>query len=146
MNRNTHVEIPDASTTGAFSMYEANVHKNFVIEGVQVKLDIEHARLSDLSVELISPSGTRSVLMTPKAGAFLGQNAVENPDTGMRDQLMLSTNFYGEKARGNWKLKVVDVGGDGDWLLYDLSTGEAPPMSPANNAVPAASRYKDRYC
>ncbi len=140
MNRNTHLEIPDANTTGATSMYNANVHNKFVIEGVQVKVDIDHARMSDLSIELISPAGTRSVLMTPKSGAFLGQNAIAVPITSMRDQLMLSTNFYGEKARGNWRLKVVDVGGEGDgeWLLFDLATGEQTPMSPDNNSEPGA--------
>lgn len=136
MIRNTHDFIPDASATGAESVYKADMPENFIIEGVQVKLDIEHARLSDLSIELISPSGTRSVLMTPRSGAFLGQNAVAEPDPGLRDQLMLSTNFYGEKARGKWKLRVVDTGGegDGDWILYDRRDFSRTTISPDNNA------------
>jgi len=138
MNNNTHMQIPDAQTTGATSIYNAKVSKHFVVEGVQVKLDLDHARLSDLSIELISPSGTRSVLMTPNSGVFLGQNAIETPLTGLRDQLMLSSNFYGEKARGNWRLKVVDVGGEGDgsWILYDRVTGSPTLMEPDNNVEP----------
>ncbi|MGB1296815.1 MAG: S8 family peptidase [Psychrobium sp.] len=134
--RNSHEFIPDASIEGAESVYRANVNKKFVIEGVQVKLDIEHARLSDLAIELISPAGTRSVLMTPRSGVFLGQNAVEDADTGLRDQLMLSTNFYGEKAHGDWKLRVVDTGseGDGDWILYDRRDFSRTEMTPENNA------------
>jgi subtilisin-like proprotein convertase family protein len=138
MNKNTHLTIPDAQVTGATSVYNAKIDKRFVVEGVQIKLDLDHARLSDLSIELISPSGTRSVLMTPNSGAFLGQNAISEPLTGLRDQLMLSTNFYGEKARGNWRLKVVDVGGegDGDWILYDRTTGTPELMEPVNNVEP----------
>jgi len=137
-NKNTHLEIPDAQVVGATSIHNVNIGKKFVIEGVQVKLDLDHARLSDLSIELISPSGTRSVLMTPNSGAFLGQNAVDVPLTGLRDQLMLSTNFYGEQASGNWRLKVVDVGGEGDgnWILYDRVTGDANLMEPENNIQP----------
>jgi subtilisin family serine protease/subtilisin-like proprotein convertase family protein len=138
MNKNTHLAIPDAQTVGATSIYNVKVGKRFIVEGVQIKLDLDHARLSDLSIELISPSGTRSVLMTPNSGAFLGQNAIAIPLTGMRDQLMLSTNFYGETAKGNWRLKVVDVGGegDGDWILYDRTTGSPSLLEPANNVEP----------
>ena len=100
-----------------------------------MKLDIDHSRLSDLSIELISPSGTRSVLMTPRSGAFLGQSVSSDPITGLRDQLFLSHNFYGEQARGNWRLRVVDVGGEGDgnWVLYDRADGSASLIEPENN-------------
>lgn len=134
-NKNTHQSIPDANETGATSYNNVKVRRNFSIEGVQLKLDIDHARLSDLSIELISPSGTRSVLMTPRSGAFLGQSVSSEPITGLRDQLFLSHHFYGEKARGNWRLHVVDVGGEGDgnWVLYDRTDGSASTIEPENN-------------
>lgn len=134
-SKNTHLEIPDANTVGATSIHYVKTPRKLTIEGVQVLLDIDHERLSDLSIELISPSGTRSVLMTPRSGAFLGQSVATDPITGLRDQLFLSNHFYGEKARGNWKLRVVDVGGegDGDWLLYDRTNGSATLFEPENN-------------
>ncbi|NRA60520.1 MAG: S8 family serine peptidase [Psychrobium sp.] len=132
----THVEIPDASLRGGSANQYVNIARKFKIEGVQIKLDIEHSRLNDLSIELISPSGTRSVIMTPKSGAFVGQ-FFDETITGLKDQLFLSHHFYGEKARGNWKLKVVDTnGGDGDWILYDRVEGAPSTISPENNAQP----------
>jgi len=136
-NQNTHLAIPDASLTGVTSIKNINIKKNLNIEGVQVKLDLDHTRLSDLSIELISPSGTKSVLMTPSSGVFVGQSVVTEPIDGLRDQLLLSHHFYGEKANGNWRLRVVDVGGEGDgsWILYNRNDASTSIIEPENNTT-----------
>ncbi len=126
------LEIPDASLDGAETELEIEMD-DLVIEAVQLKLDIDHSRLTDLAIELISPSGTRSVMLTPRTGLY---EQTFTKAEGFKNQLLLSTHFYGEEAEGDWKLRVVDTGntGDGDWLLY--SNGNFVKQSMANNAVP----------
>ena len=94
-------EIPDASLTGATSTLA--FEQDVIVEAVQVKLNIDHTRLRDLAIELISPSGTRSVLMSARTG-WLGTT-----EGGYTDTLMLSNHFYGESAKGEWQLKVIDT-------------------------------------
>jgi hypothetical protein len=87
------------------------------VEGVQVRLSLEHTRLGDLSIELISPSNTRSVLL--HAGTDLDGSKFENT-------LMLSNHFYGEKAKGDWKLRIIDTNAKDGWSerTYDVTSGE----------------------
>jgi len=96
-----NVEIPDASLVGTQSIISNE--KELTVESVQVKLNIDHSRLRDLSIELISPSGTRSILMSARTG-LLGGN-----DGGYTDAVMLNTHFYGEQAKGDWIIKVLDT-------------------------------------
>lgn len=128
--KDVHVEIPDANPQGGMTSQEVELD-DFVIEGVQVILNVDHPRITDLSVELISPEGTRSVLMTPRNGMY-GQFFFGG--TGYVDKLLTSTHFYGEEAEGEWTLKVVDTGGegDGDFILY-ASSQDQTLYSPANN-------------
>jgi subtilisin-like proprotein convertase family protein len=76
-----------------------NQSSNGVIEAVRVKLYVESNHISDLSVALVSPSGTRSVLLSPF-------NAIDSI-TG--DYIDLSSNaFYGEAIQGDWTIEVYD--------------------------------------
>lgn len=93
--------IPDASLTGASDSID--VAENLTVEAVQVKLNIEHSRLRDLAIELTSPAGTRSVLMSARTGLLAGNNG------GYSDSVLLSNHFYGENSKGNWILKVIDT-------------------------------------
>ncbi|SFC79008.1 S8 family serine peptidase [Pseudoalteromonas denitrificans] len=97
----SNVEIPDASLNGAQSTITNE--SALIVESVQVKLNIDHSRLRDLAIELVSPSGTRSVLMSARTG-FLGGN-----EGGYTDAVMLNTHFYGEEAKGDWTLNVFDT-------------------------------------
>ncbi len=96
--------IPDNSATGTSS--SINIRHNFIIEGIQVKFTTSHQWITDLGIELTSPSGTKNILMNINSGAFF------NPSLTYTAQL-LSNAFYGESSRGNWTLKVVD-GAAGD--------------------------------
>ena len=115
----------DVSVSGDSAIYDnfaatQSVHtqtENLTVEGVQVRLSLEHERLGDLSIELISPSNTRSVLL--HAGTDLEGNKFDNT-------LMLSNHFYGEAAKGDWKLRIVDTNAKDGWSerTYDVASGE----------------------
>lgn len=128
--------IPDGNPSG---VTDANtVLDNLIIEGVQIELNIDHKRLPDLAIELISPSGTHSMVMTPYNGfTFQGVADKTNPDeivTGYVDTPMLSNAFYGESSAGDWMLKVTDVnsGQYSFWTQYRAGT----PLNPTvNNKV-----------
>ncbi|QIJ05277.1 hypothetical protein GII14_14780 [Shewanella chilikensis] len=106
--------IPDASLEGVSDVQRFD--SDWIIEGVQINLTAEHKRLADLAVELISPSGTRSVLMTPYNGFVPIRNS------GYTNTPMLSNAFYGENARGNWTLKVIDVNSGEQGYIYREGT------------------------
>lgn len=127
------VSVPDASLEGGSS--SISVTDDLTVESVQVKLTLEHSRLPDLAIELISPSGTRSVLQTPRNG-LVGQS-LDPSIGGYEDQLMLSNQFYGENAKGEWTLRAIDTNGDEVFSFIAYFNSSAiydVPM--ANNAKP----------
>lgn len=129
----TEVSVPDASLVGGSSSIA--IADELTVESVQVTLTLDHARLPDLAIELISPSGTRSVLQTPRNG-LVGQS-LDPTITGYKDQLMLSNQFYGEDAKGEWTLRAIDTNGDEVYsyiAYFNSSTIYDVPM--ANNAQP----------
>ncbi|WP_045477733.1 S8 family peptidase [Vibrio owensii] len=129
----TEVSVPDASLVGGSSAIA--VTDDITVESVQVKLTLEHSRLPDLAIELISPSGTRSVLQTPRNG-LVGQSLDPNV-TGYENQLLLSNQFYGEDAKGEWTLRAIDTNGDDVFSFIAYFNSSAiydVPM--ANNAKP----------
>ena len=90
--------IPDA--TGSALQVSINQPDDFTVEAVQLDLQIDHSYLGDLSVVLVSPSGTRSVLLTP-FGLY--------DDDIDFDANLLSNAFYGEAAAGDWQLQIYDL-------------------------------------
>ncbi len=127
------VSVPDASLEGGSS--SISLTDDLTVESVQVKLTLEHSRLPDLAIELISPSGTRSVLQTPRNG-LVGQS-LDPSIVGYEDQLMLSNQFYGENAKGEWTLRAIDTNGDEVFSFIAYFNSSAiydVPM--ANNAKP----------
>ncbi|MGR5132526.1 S8 family peptidase [Vibrio alfacsensis] len=129
----TEVSVPDASLIGGSSVIA--VTDDITVESVQIKLTLDHSRLPDLAIELLSPSGTRSVLQTPRNG-LVGQS-LDPSVTGFEDQLMLSNQFYGENAKGEWTLRAIDTNGDEVFSFIAYFNSSAiydVPM--ANNAQP----------
>ncbi|MCL1058857.1 S8 family serine peptidase [Shewanella gelidimarina] len=122
--------IPDGNPSGVTD--SNTVLDNLVIEGVQIELNIDHKRLPDLAIELISPSGTHSMVMTPYNGfTYQGVADQTKPDeivTGYVDTPMLSNAFYGEESAGDWTLKVTDVnnGQYSFWTQYRAGTAQNP--------------------
>jgi subtilisin-like proprotein convertase family protein len=68
---------------------------------VQIKINASHTATGDLAIELTSPAGTKSVVMTP-----WNTFSVSNDLTNM---VLLSNAFYGESTNGNWTIKVIDA-------------------------------------
>lgn len=114
--------IPDANVNGVGDTQV--VTEDLVIEAVQIELTADHLRLPDLAVELISPAGTKSVLMTPYNGlVYQGVMDKTNPEdfvTGFDATPMLSNAFYGESSKGEWTIKLIDVNsGSYRFIKYD---------------------------
>ena len=93
-----NVTIPRNSATGVSSTLAVSDVKT--IESLQVKVNVTHESSGVLAVEITSPSGTKSVLMTP-LNIFFSSNDLTN-------MVLLSNAFYGEPSNGNWTIKVVD--------------------------------------
>ncbi|MFT7800399.1 PC3-like endoprotease variant B [Arapaima gigas] len=74
-----------------------------VLEHVQVTVSITSVCRGDLSVELVSPSGTCSQL--------LGTRRNDVSPAGLNNWTLMSVQFWGEDPRGSWSLKVKDNNG-----------------------------------
>ena len=85
------------------------------VEHATVTLDLTHSNWGDLTVELISPTGTISKLManpgtsTASPGGDVG--------TGRLTFAMDTTHDYGENAQGSWRLRITDRSGLGTGTL-----------------------------
>jgi len=70
---------------------------NFV-EHVQVFATIEATRRGDVTINLISPSGTKSMLLSRRS-------ADEDSTTGFKNWPFMTTQTWGEQPQGTWKLQ-----------------------------------------
>lgn len=121
--------VPDNSVTGAEISIE--VTDDITLEGAQFKFNVMNDEMTlavnaqnqlfkefhttagiDLAIEVTSPQGTRSVLLSskqalvmPAAGDVYYQRYI------LKDHVFLSNAFFGEKAKGTWKIKVLDANG-----------------------------------
>ncbi len=98
--------IPDASGTGLRMTTE--VDTPLVIDRVAVTIDWQGDRLDDLKLWLISPNGTRSLLLDRPPSSMM----VNGEDLGFTEQQLQftlgSVGFLGEVATGTWTLWAVD--------------------------------------
>ena len=98
-------------------------------------LDIDHPRLSDLVVTLISPRGTRVDLLNHKSTRFAG---FDGYFTLKHDPVL--DPFKGEPINGSWRLEIADyVNGEtghlNKWGLgtiskYECGEAETSPKEP----------------
>ncbi len=103
------LDIPDNSSKGASDFLEVTAPLVVeVIEAVQIRVNITHPKPGDLGLELLSPSGTKSILLNIRNGFV--------PGAGL-DMIFESNLFYGELAAGRWTLKVVDGAATGRGTL-----------------------------
>lgn len=136
------VAIPDNSAVGVTQTLE--ITDDIVIEGVQFVFDVANAELTstssptqttagiDLAIEVTSPSGTKSVLLSSK-------QAIVDPSydfaTGynegyiLKDSVFLSNAFYGENAKGVWTVRLVDTNGND----YPVTNSPVWPGGYVNN-------------
>lgn len=92
--------IPNYSATGTTStIYVGSAMK---VESVRIKVNITHTDISQLALELTSPSGTKSILLN-------GANSLTNIANFTGNEVFLSNAFFRENSQGTWTLRVVDV-------------------------------------
>lgn len=91
-------DIPDNSASGATDTI--NVETNLKIEAVQIKVWIEHTNISNLALELVGPSTTKSIVVN--------MNNSLRGIANYQGEVFLTNAFYGERSLGNWTLRVID--------------------------------------
>jgi len=105
--------IPDQG----FLYSTVNISDDIAVEHVRIRIELEHADISQLEITLVSPDGTRSLLA----------------DNGVYPGTSLSWNYYsvahwGEQSAGTWTLEVRDTAagstGQMAWWVIE-ATGRA---------------------
>lgn len=97
--------IPENSASGLveFGELSENSIGHLIVEAVQLRINIsDDDTLSHYQIELRSPSGTKSVLLS-------GQNGGYWPVANIEDIVLMTNAFYGESAQGKWSMTIVDV-------------------------------------
>ena len=128
------LEIPDNNATGLTQ--EIEVTEELSIEAMQFKFDVSNAEMgfglsdgtqtsagTDLAIEVTSPAGTRSVLLSSKQALFYpAYSFTSSWSVGyiLKDAVMLSNAFYGESTKGTWTVRLLDTSADS----YALSKGD----------------------
>jgi subtilisin-like proprotein convertase family protein len=96
-----NLPIPDNSATGA--NHSLLISSEIVtVEAVRIKVKITHPAISEIALELTSPSGTKSILVN-------AVNSLTNQADFTGGEVFLSNAFYGETSAGTWSLRVVDA-------------------------------------
>jgi subtilisin-like proprotein convertase family protein len=83
------------------------------VEHVEIDFDAQVGRLGDLTLKLISPDGTQSVLLNRQGKAPDGMSGASASDVGSTQSgsfkyTFMSTHDFGERSAGNWTLQVTD--------------------------------------
>ena len=113
-------ELPDASEAGQTFTVTVSERADLTVDRISLSIEFfgAHTSAGDIVIEVISPSGTKSVLLQNEGGArdfdftVLGSNA-----------------FRGESAAGEWTIRVADtLAGDfGTLKSLDLAVlGDLP--------------------
>lgn len=127
-----NVAIPDGNATG-ISRTLTVPNAGILVEHVEVRVSLTHARPGDLIIKLVSPTGTESILMNrpgkdPDDATDRGDTSFSGENT--LDYVFTTTRDWGENAAGTWTLKVIDtVTGDtgslNSWSINVYGNGDA---------------------
>lgn len=79
-----------------------NDHHVKYLEHVQVVITLTFTRRGDLSIKLISPSGTVAILLPQRREDYSG--------SGFTDWEFMSTHTWGEDPKGTWTLEIENHG------------------------------------
>ncbi|MAP10759.1 MAG: hypothetical protein CMQ61_01770, partial [Gammaproteobacteria bacterium] len=120
-----------ASTTyiadqGSVTKY-FHVDSEIDVQHVEAYLNIGHAWIGDLTVELTSPDGTTSTLVD-RPGVYNGYSTYGVSQDNI-NFTFTSVAHWGETAAGQWSLRVSDAGTSTAGYLYDWDLafyGDAP--------------------
>jgi subtilisin-like proprotein convertase family protein len=115
--------VPQYSTVGSTLTFTMNPSFS-TVEHAMVILNLNDSpALACNQIELISPSGTKSILMHALNG-YSNNGVAQQSITNSR---ILSNAFYGESATGTWRLKIYDfcptnIGSRTTFLSTDIQT------------------------
>ncbi|MEK9498391.1 S8 family serine peptidase [Photorhabdus sp. P32] len=84
------------------------------VEHVEIDFDAQVGRLGDLTLKLISPDGTQSILLNRQGKVPDGMPGASASDLGSSQSgtfkySFMSTHDFGERSAGNWTLQVTDA-------------------------------------
>ena len=132
----THTQTQNASISNAGSPVESELYipDNGSIQDLDVSIRITHPRVDDLTVTLVSPAGTRVVLVQNEGGAtanFTNTTFDEgatatitpalSPFTGVFNPTGDLDSLNGEELRGRWTLEISDSRAANNGTLLDWS-------------------------
>ncbi|MDB9786998.1 S8 family serine peptidase [Bacteriovoracaceae bacterium] len=129
-NSNINEAIPDNNYPGLQNQITVLESDNLTIESVQVRLNVSHYHVGDIGVELVSPAGTKSIL--------LNSNNLFGSSDHLLNMVLLSNAFYGEKSIGNWTLRLVDA--------KENDTGSLVSWGLKINGGSNTATQRNRYC
>jgi len=95
------VVIPDADLNGVSSAIA--IRDNGVLRDIQVKVDLSHSFLGDLTISLVAPYGDRVLLQ----GRTLGRK-INLQTTYTLQTTPVLRRFLGKPVSGNWQLAIID--------------------------------------
>ncbi|MEI5638239.1 MULTISPECIES: S8 family serine peptidase [unclassified Pseudoalteromonas] len=143
--------IPDFDANG--TTVKVTVDNDINVEAIQFKFDVSNEQFgygfstesgtvqttagSDLAIEVTSPSGTRSVLLSSHQAllypAYSFDNGGFQPGYILKDGVFLSNAFYGESAKGEWTIRLLDA----DNQSFAASSASSPFAGYFNNQSPS---------
>ncbi|WP_413582057.1 S8 family serine peptidase [Bdellovibrio sp. HCB288] len=107
-------DIPAGSIAGATDTRSITVgtDQDVKIESVQIRLQVTHADLSKVAIELTSPSGMRSIIVNMHNSLTTVAN--------YNNQVFLTNAFYQERSSGVWNIKLVNASGTGTLTSWGI--------------------------
>jgi len=107
--------IADNNTIHSFTI---NMPDNIIIEWVEVTVDNNSTYASDYRVELTSPQGTKTTLMTEKTTNGINYITTSSwMDGGFR---LSTAAMMDEISQGDWKIDITDVVSDDQGTLKNI--------------------------
>ena len=108
------VAIGQTINTGDSLQSALAINAGLSVEHVEVDFDAEVGRLGDLTVTLVSPTGTESLLLDRAGKVPAGAPGAHELDAGSTlsgafKYTFMSTHDWGEHSQGNWTLRVTDA-------------------------------------
>lgn len=97
---NTAGTVPDNTPAGLRRTFAFTSASNFRAETVEVTVNVSHAKRGQLRFELISPSGTTTVLGAPRA---------KDTAADFAPWTFSTPRHWGEAVAGTWTVRVIDT-------------------------------------
>ena len=136
------VDVPDNDPAGA--TYSFEMEAGMTLEGLEFQLtvandDFAGCALStagnDLAVEVTSPAGTTTQLLTGRQALNVGADGSCSQYI-LEDTRFLANAFYGEDVAGTWTIRLVDTNGE-DLIADGRAVGGVFGDTFANNSTPS---------